>query len=505
MSSDTSKRYRGPNSNNTNTDPNKGKASTSSTGRILHEVVVTNFFSNPEFDLDQSAPGDSGKTLRESMQSGKNKVKNPKLVGKMPRCSISGIVVSDRGGWSNTKPEIFYPLFPHFTMPVKPGEKVWVIYDTGSRDTAQRGYWISRISSNINVDDPNYTHLDREFLLSKVSVSSDSAIAAATGNTGFEDTDVYSFLAGAGNSNNNTMPGQAPYDNICENSPSYVTQFNGEPVPRFSPRVGDLVLEGSNNTLITLGQDRPSTTGPEDSLSTKGIGTIDIVAGRGQGEATSPAGDPITLEKRGQSLSAYSETNKYPQFQGGEPNSLEGNPDFETDLSRIYVSMKTNGDDNFGLSFPSHGPVSGEVDPVSESPYVILKSTNNRIIAKEDGTIRIIKEGTGDENRAVIVMEPTGTIMIDGPKIVIGSGIESANGSGNQVFVGMGATESIVLGDTLNTLLINLLNSFLTAAPSFVATGTGPGVLSPAVVEAIGTLITELTAKSNLSKVGKTK
>lgn len=505
------KRFRTPNSNSTQTDPNPPSDSSSGAGggkgaRILYEAVVVNFFSNPEFDLLESPINDPDKTYSESMQTGVNRVKNPGIIGKMPRCSIAALVVSDREAWSGAQPEIFYPLFPHMTMPVKPGEKIWVIYDTMSRNEPRRGYWLGRISSNIAIDDPNYTHLDREFLYSKVPTQGTSAIDAHEGASDFEETDVYSFMAGAGDASKNTMPGEDPYNTIVSTSLSYVQQFNGESVPRFSPRVGDFIIEGSNNTLISLGQDRPSLIGPADESGIKGIGTIDIVVGRGQGAETAPAGDPIELEKRGQSLTGYSETNKYPQFQGDEPNELEGNPDFATDLSRVYVSMKTDGDSNFGLSFPNYESITGQVDPVPSSPYVILKSTNNRIISKEDGTIRIIKEGTADSSRAVIVMEPNGTIMVDGPKIVIGSGIESINGQGNQVFIGRGATESIVLGDQLNSILIDLLNSFLTAAPSFVATGTGPGVLNPDVIAAITTLITELSVtKSNLSKIGKTR
>jgi len=291
------------------------------------------------------------------------------------------------------------------TMPVKPGEKIWVIYDTMSRNEPRRGYWLGRISSNIAIDDPNYTHLDREFLYSKVPTQGTSAIDAHEGASDFEETDVYSFMAGAGDANKNTMPGEDPYNTIVSTSLSYAQQFNGESVPRFSPRVGDFIIEGSNNTLISLGQDRPSLIGPADESGIKGIGTIDMVVGRGQSVSTSPIGE-ITLEKRGEDLEPYDESNKFPQFLDLEPNEGEGNPDFETDLSRIYVSMKTSGDANFGLTFTD-----AAAPQVDEAPYIISKSTEIRLVARDGGSIRMIKQGS---SQAEICITADGTIIIEG-------------------------------------------------------------------------------------------
>ena len=45
-------------------------------------------------------------------------------------------------------------------------------------------------------------------------------------------------------------------DDIVSDSVAYKEEFIGEPVPSYSKRCGDLVLQGSNNTLISLGTDR---------------------------------------------------------------------------------------------------------------------------------------------------------------------------------------------------------------------------------------------------------
>ena len=386
---------------NIRTNPNPGSTSKN---RILYEAVVVNFFSNPVEDLEKNPPNDKDKTYKSSMKIGSNKVTNPELISKMPRGSIIARVTSDSSAWSdNGICEIFYPLFPHITMPIKSGEKVWVIYETGSRSTSQKGFWISRIASNINVDDPNYTHNDREGLYKNVP-SSPGAIEAREGASVFDKDTVFSFIAGStGNASENTFSSPDEYNLIVGSSLSYKEQFTGEPVPRFSPRVGDLVLEGSNNTLLCLGQDRPSLIGPEDESGEVGIGTIDIVVGRGQTPNTSIV-STVPISKRSEDLVDYEEGNKFPEFESVSSNIGEGNPDFETDLSRIYVSMKTNGDSNFGLSF-------GAADNVESAPYVIAKSTEIRLVSREGGSIRMVKEGS---SQAEICITDDGKIYIEG-------------------------------------------------------------------------------------------
>ena len=67
-----------------------------------------------------------------------------------------------------------------------------------------------------------------------------------------------------------------------------------------------------------------------------------------------------------------------------------------------------------------------------------------------NGSIKIIKEGVRNsedgDGQAVIIMQPDGTIMIDGPTIIIGSGhadLEKENGRGTQVVLGRGALSLI--------------------------------------------------------------
>jgi hypothetical protein len=145
--------------------------------------------------------------------------------------------------------------------------------------------------------------------------------------------------------------------------------------------------------------------------------------------------------------------------------------------------------------------------------YVVLKSNEIRILArqtkdgqevKENGSIRIIKEGTRENghsvDQAVITFQPDGTIMIDGPKIVIGSGNEKDNGQGDQVLIGgSSADQPIVLGNELKSLIEDLITAIKAIT---VPTGTGPSgpPINSAQFESVS-----LKLKNMLSKVGKTK
>jgi hypothetical protein len=392
-------------------------------GRILYEAVVVDFFSNPEEDLLKAPPENEEvyETYRESLLYGANQVseRSKLFINKMPRCSLTAVVTSELSAWGLPDPEVFFPLFSHITVPVKPGEKIWVIYEKLERGVGLgRGFWITRISSDIRADDINYTHFDRENLYKQVKTQSDSPYGSSENQTYFNEQDIYGFpLGGGSNLAANTIPGDAPYTSIVENSLSYIEQFNGEPVPRYSPRVGDFIIQGSNNTLISLGQDRPSLSGPEDTSDEKGIGAIDIVVGRGQTDDTSAIAD-VDLSTLTDGVRDYSEINKFPSFLDMSSNPGEGNPDFQNDLSRIYMSMKTNADENFSIE------VEGMDQSDGESPAIVVKTDQVRLIARQDLKITVGESGTG----SAIVMKADGDIVfIPGSEGIIKLGGDNAD------------------------------------------------------------------------------
>ena len=85
-----------------------------------------------------------------------------------PRNSIIGYNVSDAGqikttleGEEQKTPlQLYYPLFSsHFSLPVKPGEYVFVL---SSPLSPPSGYWLTRIAGPLTVEDANYSILDRQ-------------------------------------------------------------------------------------------------------------------------------------------------------------------------------------------------------------------------------------------------------------------------------------------------------------------------------------------------------
>jgi hypothetical protein len=484
--------------------------------RIFHTAVVCDFYSNPK---NLSIP-----IIRDLNENSHN----PEYIDRMPRNSISAFLTSDRRG-KGSKKIILYPFFsPHLCLPVKPGEQVWVIFEkTGPSQTL--GYWLTRKCVDYDVDDLNYTHADR---------MTQRYIVESNGDTSEIDGPIMipSFPTGAtGRKSSRTLNNEIAYEQIVRESvafgsdPSVVgteglesrNEFIGEPVPRFSKAVGDLVIQGSNNSAIVLGTDRRREVNPgpdtyDGSSPFPGgqpaskQGSIDLVVGRGQTAVTaaaySTAGVPNTRR--------YFEIAKRPKFEigpGRTENSNEGDPDFINDLSRVYMSMKSNGDLNFMASYPetSDGVLTSLI---SDAPYIVLKSSENRIISRSSGSVRLVKEGTADENKAVIMMLSDGTVMIDGPKIIVGSGIESSNGEGSQVFLGRDATEPIVLGNQLKDLLSQffddlktfLVSEFDTHVHPVPTGGSGPPVFpSESFQASVDTAQEDLI--NVLSKNGMTK
>ena len=386
---------------------------------IFSTAVVYEFLSNPQDQIDKplNPPlGDGTVSLREMLedQSGKLSISNTKFIERAPRNSIIAKIISNGEGTSGNL-VLLYPFFPpHISFPVKAGEQVWVVYATPGTK-ANIGFWMCRKPSDVWADDINYTHGDRSTLPATTSGASESASTAFSPSEGTIEAAPGSFPNGT-SADSRTLADELAYEDLITSSVTYSNQFTGEEVPRFSKRSPDLTLQGSNNTLISLGTDRAgdtdsslsggTTTGENDQRSL--AGSIDIVTGRGRSgdeynEITSPAGDAVEAEERG-----YEEINKNPSLDDTSlsPNQNEGDPDFIEDLSRIYVSMKTNGDKNFDLEFTN--PAAPQVD---EKPYVVAKSTEVRLVGRDGGSVRLVKEG---DAQAEICLMSDGTIVIEG-------------------------------------------------------------------------------------------
>lgn len=405
-------------------------------------------------------------------------------IRRAPRNSLLAVLQSGAGSSIAAGPVLCYPFFsPHLCIPVKPGESVWVYNDT-PEGASDHSYWLSRVVEPSFCDDINYTHSERKFDLYIDKVSADGTLIAASG----DDDNAEENRPFDGLKDPEKVPGPPTFsdrpiddDNADPAIPvitgeadvnihdlirgqSFSTRYAAyEVVPRYTKRPGDLVLQGSNNALICLGQDRGWSVGlrPDDAIASNASttpigysGTVDIVTGRGRFfKNASPDPDassiPDTQPRVIRNTRDYLEVDKNPASYTNDAarssiewNRLdrpqEGDPDFLTDASRIYVSMNASADASFNIGADSISPVfEGDIVDMT-GPFIVLKSDEVRIIARKEterqeinGSIRIIKEGTVGEDFASVYLLPDGVVQITGSKIYIGQP-DQGNGPGEK-------------------------------------------------------------------------
>jgi hypothetical protein len=274
---------------------------------------------------------------------------------------------------------VFWPMFPYDLMPIKENEHVYVIFEDPE---GEHGLWLSRIPEPNDVNKLNKTLGSAKYT---ENASNNLAQSVSTQQHVLDMDDEVAVVSGSGH-------------------------FITEDVPRYTGRVGDRIIHGSNNAMISLGRDRVTDTA---SGLTEQAGTIDLVTGR-----------------------------------QGIDNNLGA------DLSRIYISSKTNADANF--SIPSSA---GEA--VSETATVVIKSNQIRIIARQ-GTKIVNEEGD-------IVIHTPGDITIEGENINIG----------------LNAEQSAVLGEKLQDFITQLVTMIKTGA-SAIPTSMGPTSFTNATTFDVG-------------------
>lgn len=329
-----------------------------------------------------------------------------------PRNSIIARPVMN-GAESGMKAMVLYPFFPpHLSLPAKPGEHVWVMFENPDATSTEIGYWMCRIVQPHFVEDVNYTHADRQFDKSFLPGISDV----------FEGSDepVYEFRNGAVDSKDGqrytigstvSLPSddlEKSYEKLLKESDAgAMTTY--ESVPRYRKRPADVAFEGSNNTLIVLGTDRTGAVAnyeddpdkgkkpkPVEDDIVEGAGAIDLVTGRGQTDAT---GGKSVENKIGKKELGKDKKNL---------QEKEGDVDFKNDRSRVLISQKTKGDKNFGISKVIEGHT--KIEPVKDGDgegFIVIKTDKVRLIARHDVVIMVTGAKEKDENGNVKDVEPS--------------------------------------------------------------------------------------------------
>ncbi len=472
---------------------------------------------------------------------------------------------------------VYYPFFSsHFCLPVKPGEHVWIFTAGEMSYWVSRVSEPNNVEDlNYTHNDRDFPPIQPPFFfagkdykdlpenkIERIPNFQNGKHFERRNNDKIEPSeDEMTVFKEAG--------GEASLKEYRDYELIYTDNYEAsrivyEAVPRLTKRPGDTILQGSNNTAIILGTERGFTplTRPTadktnaDPLSdsstilSNGMGAIDIIAGRGRIHPNGLAdGESIYLAAPDGSIPPTADTTRPRVITNSRglietdknigidaanvpynvKDASEGDPDMLHDASRLYVAMKTAPDDLLGLTYPmtaapGEANTATEIPTVTDAASIIVKSDEVRIVARWDeaheinGSIKLIKEGNPDVDdgtgRAVIALQPDGTIMIDGPKIIIGSGISAAaalNGAGKQIALGVGATEPIVLGNVLKTKLEAFMDAVV-AAFTFAATHTHPsgagntgGPISDKwAAEHANITTTKAELSETLSKIGKT-
>jgi len=381
-------------------------------------MIVLEVVSDPNKDLVDEVR----KTTWQSMG-----VSNMSYADILPRNTI----IAKRVG-EDVDPMFVFPFFPsHLSMPCKPGECVWVMFEKPENDS-DMAFWFCRITEPHISDDVNHSHPGRSFEISSSPGTKDRMKNEKEGTAESADNVWHELRNGPvvkqGDDRitareNVILKGED--EDVFE---KLITQTNAsklmsyEAVPRFKKRPGDIALEGTNNTLIVLGTDR---TGPLEKTKNES-GSIDIVVGRGQTDDTFGKEVPTTSIKDAKGKKKGTELKKELNKSLDIKREKEGDPDFKNDRSRILVSQLTNVDQNFGLKSFSESLKTPIKDSSGGDAAIVIKTDKIRMIARSDIEIIVtdnslreapnkkkIKDETSDTKKwASIVIRSNGDIVL---------------------------------------------------------------------------------------------
>lgn len=301
---------------------------------------------------------------------------------------------------------VFWPIFPHDLMPIKESEHAYVMFEDPEQ---HHGVWLCRIPEPNNISNLNITPGTKRY-------TEDSANELQA-NTGAAEKVVQDL---------DEDPGVAEVD----------SEFDQETdsVPALNCRVGDRIIQGSNNATIMLGRDRIST---RDTGEREAAGTIDLVTGRESADLN-----------------------------------------MSTDAARVYISAKTNGDTNFELT--DFGDDPGVVS------YVISKADEVRLVARggiklvvEDGPTSIVMQGGN-----ITINTPT-DVEVNSTNLKVVASENIVLDAGGEVHVGTeDASHPLVRADNLKTYLDQVFDVY-NAMVVDVAGIPGLGVANSSVSSAV--------------------
>lgn len=331
-------------------------------------------------------------------------VTNIKFAKVLPKNTVIAQRVLEGTASATEKPMFLFPFFPPaLSLPCNPGEHVWVMFEDKINKQADLGFWMSRIVGPGFVDDVNHTHMPRAM---------DGSYSPGTKDT-FEGNDKprYGFNLGRVVEDGGVVTSTVETSTVATEDERFyeklMTESDAgsmrtyEAVPRFRKRPGDVSLEGSNNTLISMGQHRTGAVAsyedddekgkipslPETDIPGGGNGSIDIVVGRGQTDRTLGRVVTNSLQR-----AEVAKTTR-------ETTLEEGDPDIDSDRSRVMLTQRSQVDIDLGLD--GFNGTLGVSDGPDGDGAVVIKTDKVRLIARSD--IELLVSGFTRDGRGRMV------------------------------------------------------------------------------------------------------
>lgn len=462
-------------------------------------------------------------------------IENNKFIDYMPINSII-VQIVDRGtSTSGDKPVIAFPFFPpHISLPVKPGEYVWLVGENNKGSEVY--YWMCRKVGIRQLDDLNFTHLERQI---PIYDRYDELFGLASQVITDDDLELVNNM----NANiNGSLPSEDSIDMIHKSSNAYNTEFTPEPVPRQVKKCSDLLIQGSNNSHIMLGVEKFEFEMFSDLNDEEGNGRPDWPLGvelenrskyfsdiesssRLNKQSLSPAIDICIGRKISDLLDAKDPTaekaiagNDINMVKTFRTDSLKNEQGMEIDkispvrgidqnlkefkdldplncLARIYMSNTSNMDNMFGIKNLSEDE--SEISTVEPSDVLgvgnysglVMYSANSRMIGSESVVLQT--NNLGGDSGAAIYMSAQGEIILQagpdhsGAKIVLESSgdIRLVPGENGIVKIGDFIHSTLTSVDDLATGLVPVAGSLLPGgqAPIPHNLGDTPVALNPII------------------------
>ena len=489
--------------------------------------ILSRAYQDPNTGQDILVGGEKvtvGDILSEDKQSGVIELENSHWSKYMPLNSIIAYVVDDNNTDDDRRDVICFPFFPpHFSLPIKPGEYVWIVKeDTRGQDVY---YWMCRKVGIRQLDDLNLTHLERN------NTIVDSTREASRTGDFYSDDDI-GDLVNFTTPHDTNLNRKSTFDLIAQQSIAYNEEFTGEPVPRQEKKCGDLLFQGSNNAHIMIGTEKflrnNTAEEPEYSEDTrqKTDSKTNFFTGRSSDKVIktrtplSPAidicigrkfDDILSFKNESKSVSNGSqfdiivgsredENPNLPHMEVNKVNHLLGKEqklqEF-TDLnalncmSRLYMSNTQLIDNLFDI--PENGAEPQAINAFDDYSNLVAYSTNIRVVGDE--TVKIYNRN----GNSMLTMHPSGKIELgnnSGAKInMLETGdIEIIPGSDGKVYiggpvsdapiqpVGAGGIQDLSLStEDVPLALVEGTGNIVTSAAGLVVEPAGTGKLSTKV------------------------